>query len=375
MKKCVIMPDSFKHTMTSIEICEIIARKIIQFYPDCQTIKIPVADGGEGTTDCYIAAVGANRIDLTVSGPYGDPLNVYYARQRDTAVVEMAQAAGLPLVEDRQNPALTTTYGVGEMILHAVNGGCKSIIIGLGGSCTNDAGAGMASALGVRFFDKTGKSFIPTGATLDQVEKIDRSKSVQMLKGCSIVAMCDIDNPMYGPEGAAHVFAPQKGADSDMVQKLDNNLKHIASVIDRDIDIDVSHLPGSGAAGAMGGGVVAFLNGRLESGIQTMLDLVQFDQTVKNADLIITGEGRIDGQSIRGKVVIGIAERASKSNIPVIAVVGDIGPGADLAYSMGVSSIFSTNRRAVPFSEARKTSREDLSATIDSILRFQKIFD
>ncbi|NLK88747.1 MAG: glycerate kinase, partial [Clostridiaceae bacterium] len=261
------------------------------------------------------------------------------------------------------------------MILHAVNGGCKSIIVGLGGSCTNDAGAGMASALGVRFFDKTGKSFIPTGATLDQVEKIDRSKSVQLLKGCSIVAMCDIDNPMYGPEGAAYVFAPQKGADSDMVQKLDNNLKYIASIIDRDIGIDVSHLPGSGAAGAMGAGVVAFLNGHLRSGIQTMLELVQFDRTVEKADLIITGEGRIDGQSIRGKVVIGIAERASKLNIPVVAVVGDIGPDADLAYSMGVSSIFSTNRRAVPFSEARKTSREDLSATIDSILRFQRIFD
>ena len=373
MKKCVIMPDSFKHTMSSIEICDIIATQVLRFFPDCQTVQIPVADGGEGTTDCFLFAGGAEKVQLTVHGPYGQPLGVYYARIGDTAVIEMAQAAGLPLVEDRPDPAATSTYGVGEIARHAIENGCSTIVIGLGGSSTNDAGAGFAAALGVRFYDQAGRSFVPTGGTLGLVSRIDKREAAGLLTGRSIIAMCDVDNPMFGPEGAAHIYAPQKGADQQMVQELDNNLRHLSEVIRLELGLDVSQLPGAGAAGAMGAGIVAFLGGRLQSGIQTVLDLVGFDRIIEDADLIITGEGKIDGQSLRGKVVIGIAERAMKKAIPVVVVAGDIGRGAEQAYNLGVSAIFSTNRLAVPFTEARKTSRDDLAATIESIMRLWQI--
>lgn len=373
MKKCVIIPDSFKGTMSSIEICEIIRSKVQEYYPDCRIISVPVADGGEGTVDCFLHALKAEKVPVHVTGPYHEPLDCYYARHNNTAIIEMAQAAGLPLVDGRKNPSLTSTYGVGTTIKHAIENGCTDIIIGLGGSCTNDAGAGAACAIGVKFYDMEGNAFIPTGNTLSRIAKIDATQAKLLLQGCSVTAMCDIDNPMYGPSGAAYIFGPQKGADKAMVAELDQNLRDLSETIQKNLGMDVSLIPGAGSAGAMGAGIVAFFGGNLKSGIHTVLDIIQFDDMLENTDLIFTGEGKIDGQSLRGKVVIGIAERAKKKSVPVIAIVGAIGEDAEKSYDMGVSSIFSINRAAIDFEISRYQSKENLAATIDSLMRFRKI--
>jgi len=373
MKKCIIIPDSFKGTMSSLEVCKIISDKTKEFYPECETITIPIADGGEGTVDCFIHALHAQKVEVEVTGPYMEPLRCYYARHNNTAIIEMAQSAGLPLVEGRKSPALTTTYGTGLMIKHAIENGCTDIVIGLGGSCTNDAGVGAACAIGVEFYDSNGNAFLPTGNSLSKIKKINKSNAEKLLDNCTVTAMCDIDNPMFGTTGAAYIFGPQKGADKSMVIELDANLRALSQTIIENLGIDVSNIPGSGSAGAMGAGVVAFFNGNLKSGIHTILDLINFDEMIINTDLIITGEGKIDGQSLRGKVVIGVAERASKKNIPVIAVVGAIGEDAEKAYHMGVSSIFSINRGAIDFEVSKYHSKENLAATIESLMRFRKI--
>lgn len=373
MKKCVVIPDSFKGSISSIEACSIIKTKIKQYYPDCEVAEIPVADGGEGTSECFIHALGAHKVTLTATGPYNEKLDGFYAKTGDIAVLEMAMFAGLPLVEANPNPALTTTFGVGTMIRHAVENGCREIIIGLGGSCTNDAGAGMACALGVKFRNRAGEEFLPTGANLREIAHIDTTEADRLLKGCKITAMCDIDNPMYGKNGAAHVYAPQKGADMDMVLMLDQNLAALAEIIKSELGTDVSGIPGSGAAGAMGAGIVSFLKGSLKPGIQTVLDLVKFDDVIENANVIFTGEGKIDEQSLRGKVVIGVAARAQKKNVPVVAIVGDVGDGAEAAYDMGVTSIVSINRVAVPFEKAKLRSKSDLADTVDMVMRLMKL--
>lgn len=373
MKKCIIIPDSFKGTMSSIGVCQIINEKVKEFYPSCESITIPIADGGEGTVDCFLHALNAEKITLDVTGPYHEPITCYYAVHENTAIIEMAQAAGLPLVETSKNPGITSTYGVGMIIRDAISRGCSNIILGLGGSCTNDAGAGAACAMGVKFINQEGDTFIPTGATLSKIRKIDTRECDQLLKNCKVTAMCDIDNPMYGPTGAAYIFGPQKGADSSMVRELDDNLIYLSECIKKQMDLDVSILPGSGAAGAMGAGVVAFFKGELKSGINTVLDLIQFDRILPGSDMVFTGEGKIDGQSLRGKAVIGIARRAKKCNVPVIAIVGSIGEDAENSYEEGVSSIFSINRSPIDFELSRHHSKENLSATIDSILRFQQV--
>ncbi len=374
MKKIVVIPDSFKGTISSIEICEIAERSIGQFYPGCEVVSVPVADGGEGTVSCFYKILSGEIVQTSVSGPFGEPVSASYLRAGDAAIVEMAAAAGLPLVEGRPNPAEATTYGVGQQIRHAVESGAKNIILGLGGSSTNDAGCGCAAALGVRFFNAAGEAFVPKGGTLDQIASIDTSGAKRLLSGCTLTAMCDIDNPMYGPTGAAYVFAPQKGANAAMVEQLDQNLAALDRLIRTQLNMDVSALPGSGAAGAFGAGVVAFLGGILKPGIDTVLDLVDFDRLANGADFILTGEGKIDSQSLRGKVVSGVAKRASALTIPVVALVGDVGDDAYGAYDQGVTAIFSTNRKAIPFSEARQRSVRDYAATLEDIIRFSTVF-
>ncbi len=372
MKKFVIAPDSFKGSMSSVEVCGIVKSKIIEFYPDSEIIEIPVADGGEGTSDCFIQLVGAQKVTLTATGPYNEKLQGYYARKGNAAILETAMFAGLPLAEQRLNPSVTTTFGVGTMIRHAVENGCREIIIGLGGSCTNDGGTGMACALGVSFKNKAGDEFIPTGSTLGEIAHIDTASAERLLKDCKITAMCDIDNPMYGKNGAAYVYAPQKGANRDMVLLLNKNLMDLSETIKSQLGVDVSKIPGSGAAGAMGAGILAFLKGSLKPGIETVLDLAGFENIIKDADVIFTGEGRIDRQSLRGKVVIGVAARAKSKNIPVIALVGDVGDGAEAAYEMGVSAIVSINRVAMPFEKAKARSKKDLADTVDMVMRLLK---
>jgi glycerate kinase len=290
----------------------------------------------------------------------------------NTAVIEMAACAGLPLVEDRKDPRKTTTYGVGQLILDAAGRGVRKIIVGLGGSSTNDGGCGAAAAIGVKFFNEKGDNFVPTGGTIHEITRIDLSGKAEVLTGIEIITMCDIDNPMYGPTGAAHVFGPQKGADPEMVLFLDEGIKHLSEVIKKDLNKELSEIPGTGAAGAMGAGMIAFFNSKLQMGIEAVLDTVNFSSVISHADMIFTGEGKIDCQSLRGKVVIGVAKRALKENVPVTVIAGGVDNGIDEAYNLGVTSIFSINRLPEAFETSRYKSVENLSFAVDNILRLIK---
>lgn len=373
MKKVILIPDSFKGTMSSGEICEIMEQTILRFFPAAEIRSIPVADGGEGTVDAFLTALGGQRVPVTVTGPMGEPVDAFYGRCGDTAIVEMAAAAGLPLVRGEKRPELATTYGVGELLVHAAHHGAKRIVLGLGGSATTDGGCGCGAAAGIRFRNVAGEVFLPTGGTLEQVAEIDLRGLDPVLRQTEIITMCDITNPMYGPQGAAYVFAPQKGADSRMVERLDRGLSHLAAVIQAQLGIDVSQLPGAGAAGGMGGGMAALFGSQLEPGIEAVLDTVGFDSLLAGTDVVFTGEGKIDSQSLGGKVVIGVARRAKRQGVPVIAVVGDIGDPIDGAYDQGVSAIFSINRVAVPYAQARLRAKEDLAKTMENICRFDQI--
>lgn len=377
MKKIVLIPDSFKGTLSSTQICEIISGEIKRQFSNCEIISIPVADGGEGSVDCFLSALDGEKITAIASGPHLEKMESYfgYLPESSTAVIEMASCAGLPLVENQKDPLGTTTYGVGELLLEAANHGATKIILGLGGSCTTDGGCGAAAACGVKFYDKTGNSFIPTGGTLSQIEHIDTSGLDPAIKTVDIVAMCDIENPMYGPEGAAYIFAPQKGATENEVRLLDEGLLHLANVIKQNLCADVAAIPGTGAAGAMGAGMVAFFGAQLQMGIETVLDTVHFSKITKDADLVITGEGKLDSQSLRGKVVIGVAKRAQDAGIPVIALVGGVESDISDAYKKGVTAIFPINRLPEDFSISKEKSAENLAATAQDVLRLVKCIE
>lgn len=377
MKKIVLIPDSFKGTLSSTQICEIISAEIKKQFSDCEIISIPVADGGEGSVDCFLSALGGEKITAMVSGPHLEKMESYfgYLPESSTAVIEMASCAGLPLVENQKDPLGTTTYGVGELLLEAASHGVTKIILGLGGSCTTDGGCGAAAACGIKFYDEAGNSFIPTGETLSQIEHIDTSSLDPAIKTVDIVAMCDIENPMYGPEGAAYIFAPQKGATENEIKLLDEGLIHLADVIKQDLCADVATIPGTGAAGAMGAGMVAFFGAQLQMGIETVLDTVHFSEIIKDADLVITGEGKLDSQSLRGKVVIGVAKRAQDAGIPVISLVGGVESDISDAYKKGVTAIFPINRLPEDFSISKEKSAENLAATAQDVLRLVKCIE
>jgi glycerate kinase len=374
MPKFILIPDSFKGTMSSLEICQTMENSIKKQYPAAEIVKIPVADGGEGSMDAFLKACGGKKIYKEVTGPYpGEKVKGYYGMLPDgTAVVEMAASAALPMVGDRKNPSKTTTYGVGELMLDAARNGAKKIILGLGGSATNDAACGLASACGVKFVNSAGESFIPVGGTLPEISSIDISSLDPVFKSVPVSAMCDIDNPFYGPEGAAAVYGPQKGADEEMVASLDKGMKHLASIIEKALDVDVQAIPGSGAAGGMGGGMAAFFGSELKMGIETVLETVHFESLLEGADFVFSGEGKIDGQSLRGKVVIGVARKAKQKGVKTIAFVGDIGDDVEKAYEEGVTAILSINRVAVPYKEARVRAKSDLGLTVDNFLRLVK---
>ncbi|GMQ57613.1 glycerate kinase [Vallitalea sediminicola] len=374
MKKIVIASDSFKGTMDSINVCNIVEEGIKNIRPEINTVTIPIADGGEGTVDAFLNAIGGKKVTKTVTGPLFDKIEANYGILDDgSAVIEMAQASGLPLVEGRENPLKTTTYGTGELIRDALEKGCKKIIIGIGGSATNDGGVGMASALGVKFLQEDNTEIDLTGEGLGSLATIDTSNLNAKISDCQFIVACDVDNPLYGENGASYIFAPQKGADKEMVKLLDENLKHYAGIVNRDLEINLQKYKGSGAAGGLGAGLVAFVNAELKSGINILLDAVDFDNIIVDADLIITGEGKIDGQSLRGKVPVGIADRAIKYHKPVIAIVGAIGDETDALYERGISSIFSINQRPEAFEIAKNYSEENLLKTTESIIRLVSV--
>ena len=371
MEKILLVPDSFKGTLSSRQVCQVMASQLHRFFPQAQVKSIPVADGGEGSVEAFLVAAGGERRTRTVTGPFGEPVEAFYGILGDgrTAVIEMAACAGLPLAEGRLNPERATTYGVGELLLAAKEAGCTKAILGLGGSCTNDGGAGAAAALGAKFTRADGTAFVPTGGTLGEIAALDVSPVAQALQGMELTAMCDIDNPLYGEAGAAVVFAPQKGADAAMVARLDAGLRHLGQVSARCLGRDFSHLPGAGAAGGLGFGMAAFCGAQLRMGIDAVLDAVGFDSLLPGTDVVFTGEGKIDSQSARGKVVSGVAARCRKAGVPVVAVVGQIGQGFEEMYQQGLTAVFSINRAAQPFAESRFHAGENLALTMENIAR------
>lgn len=369
MRECIVISDSFKGTLSSLEICEVARESVPKIFPDCKVITIPVADGGEGTVECFMEAIHAAPVTVETTGPYGEAIHAVYARSGEKAIVEMACAAGLPMVGERRDPELTTTYGVGTVIRHAVEQGCTEILLGLGGSATNDGGCGCAAALGVRFYREDGEAFVPIGKTLGDVARIDVSRCRRLLEGVKLTVMCDVDNPLCGPTGAACVFGPQKGADEAMVHRLDDGLRKLSGVVRRDLGLDIADMAGAGAAGGMGGGCVAFLGAELKSGIEAVLDMVAFDKVLEHADLVITGEGRIDSQSLHGKVISGIARRTGAHGVPLIAIVGCIDKSASEAYDLGVSAIFGIDREAKAFQEYAHETRDCYQRTLEDVLR------
>ena len=339
--KILIASDSFKGSATTMEVADRIEKGLIRIIPELEVLKLPMADGGEGTVETLVYGMDGKFVYEEVTGPLGDRVQAKYGIIQDQiAIIEMAEASGLVLVEEeRRNPSLTSTYGTGELILSALQRGYGKIYVGIGGSATNDGGVGMARALGYRFLDRDGNEIPEGGGGLDGLRRIDRSNVTPLLEDAQITVMCDVENPLYGPDGAAYVYGPQKGADPQMAQLLDRNLRHLADILKEDMDVDIGDVPGAGAAGGLGGGLMAFCGADLRPGIEMVLDILEFDGLLKDVDLVITGEGRIDGQSSKGKVPAGVAKRARKLNKPLVAMAGGVGEGTEILHTMGIDLI------------------------------------
>lgn len=327
MKKIVIASDSFKGSVSSMEVAECAELAIHKVFPDCEVMKIPVGDGGEGTVETLITAMDGKAVSCMVHDPLMRPIEAVYGILGDnrTAVIEMATASGLTLVPlPERNPLLTTTYGTGELIKDALDRGCRNFLIGIGGSATNDAGTGMLQALGFRFLDHEGEELGLGGQILDKVCSVDRSVVLPELREATFTVACDVNNPFYGEKGAAYVFARQKGADDAMIRSLDAGLRNLAGVIKRIEAIEIDDIPGAGAAGGLGGGCVAFLRAALKPGIQMVLETLRFDERIQGADLIITGEGKLDKQTCMGKTPYGVLQAGRRQSIPVIVMGGSV---------------------------------------------------
>ena len=327
MRKIVIAPDSFKGSVAAREVADSAERAVREVFPACEVVKIPLGDGGEGTMDALLAALGGERVSCRARDPLSRPLWADYAILEDgrTAIVEMARASGLPLLAPAErDPSRATTYGTGELIRDALERGCRRFLLAIGGSATNDGGTGLLRALGYRFLDGRGEELEPRGAALARIAAVDRSGVSPALREASFTVACDVDNPLYGERGAAEVFARQKGADDAMVRMLDAGLRNYARVIERATGTRVDELPGAGAAGGLGAGLVAFLGAELKPGIQMVLEATRFDERIQGADLIITGEGKLDRQTCMGKAPWGVSRAATRQGIPVIALGGSV---------------------------------------------------
>ena len=371
MAKYVLIPDSFKGTLSSEDICRIASEEILRLEPEAEICAIPVADGGEGTVDAFLAAVGGTRAEVPCTGPCGQEIRGFYGLLPDgTAVVEMAAAAGLPLAGACRDPEKTTTYGVGQLMAHALSRGAKWLVLGLGGSATNDGGCGAAAALGAEFLDVKGRAFVPTGGTLTQIAHIRMEGLRETMAGAEVTVMCDIDNPLCGPAGAAAVFGPQKGADAAMVARMDAGLRHLAETLEKDVGMEVLTLAGGGSAGGFGAGAAAFFGGQLRMGIDVVLDLTDFDRKCRGASLVITGEGHLDSQSLRGKTVVGVARRARALGVPAAALVGGCETALDAVYAEGVSGVFPIHPALCTWPQAAARTEEDLRFTMGNLLRF-----
>ncbi|MDZ7737299.1 MAG: glycerate kinase [Gammaproteobacteria bacterium] len=375
MKKIVIAPDSFKENLTSLQVAAAIEEGIRRVLPDVECIKVPMADGGEGTVQSLVDAVGGKFIRKQVQGPLGNKkVKARYGllADGDGAVIEMAEASGLPLVAaGKRNPLKATTYGTGELIMDAIDHGARNIIIGIGGSATVDGGAGMAQALGVRFRDKNGRVLKSHagGGMLNKIESIDMEHVDPRLRKTKIIIASDVDNPLVGAKGAAHVFGPQKGATPAMVKTLDSNLRHFGKVIKRDLGIGVNDMKGAGAAGGLGAGLVAFTNAKLQSGIDIIVKATGLEEYLRGADLAISGEGRVDSQTAFGKTPAGVAKAAKKARVPVIAIGGGLADDARDVFEHGIHGLESAAARDMSLEEAIRLSRPHLANAAERAIR------
>ncbi|KIY23362.1 MULTISPECIES: glycerate kinase [Mesobacillus] len=376
--KIVIAPDSFKESLTALEAATAIEAGMKKILPEAIFVKVPMADGGEGTVQSLVDATHGRIVSKTVTGPLGDAVDAFFGLSGDekTAIIEMAAASGLHLVpREKRNPLITTTRGTGELIVAALDYGVEQIIIGIGGSATNDGGAGMARALGIRFLNADGKEIGEGGGSLSELVSIDRTQADSRLTSVKIEVACDVDNPLTGTKGASRIFGPQKGATAEIIEILDKNLHHYAEIIRKDLGKDIEHISGAGAAGGLGGGLLAFLSAELKRGVDIVLEATKLEQQLLDADFVITGEGKIDGQTIFGKTPIGVAKTAKRHNIPVIAIAGNVAKDSVIVHEHGIDVLFSVVPGAISLEDALENAStyvRNTAANIASLIKLAK---
>lgn len=372
----VLAPDSFKESMTAKEVCVAMERGIKKVNSNIQCIHVPMADGGEGTMQSLVDATGGEVYSLEVVGPLGNKVKAEYGilGNGEIGVLEMASASGIHLVSlEERNPLITTTYGTGEIIKACLDRGVKKLLIGIGGSATNDGGVGVIQALGGRLLDKEGNELGFGGGELEKLDRIDLTNFDRRLKDVVIEVACDVSNPLCGENGASYIFGPQKGASVEMIKILDNNLKHYAKVIKEQFGKDVLEIAGAGAAGGLGAGLMVFLNGNLKKGIEIVIEYSGLEKKVKNCDMVWTGEGSIDFQTQYGKTPLGVATVAKKYNKPVVALAGRVGDDIDILYEKGIDSIFGIMRGVTTIDEALKNGKENIERTSENIARLMEM--
>ncbi len=358
--KFLFASDSFKGTLSSKRTAELLAQAASEIFPGCEYSSIEVADGGEGTTDAVLSAVNGEKIAVSVHGPLWEEISAYYGKLDDRrAVMEMAAASGLPLVPSEQrDPRKTTSYGTGEMIADALGKGFRDISIAIGGSATNDGGIGCMRALGVRFLDENGQELSGCGADLAEIRSIDVSGLDPRVKECKFTVMCDVTNPLCGEKGATHTFGKQKGGTPEILEELEKGMCNYRDILKNQFGVNMDEVPGAGAAGGLGAALMVFLSGTLKSGIETVLDLVEFDRKLEGVSLVVTGEGSTDWQSVFGKVMQGVGVHCRKAGIPAVAVVGSMGKGAEDIFDYGIESILTTVNAVMPLDEALGRAEE-----------------
>ncbi|WP_286862165.1 MULTISPECIES: glycerate kinase [Acinetobacter] len=373
MHTFVLAPDSFKESMSAEQACQAMQRGVLQVFPDACCIAVPMADGGEGTVEALLRSLDGQGITCMVTGPLvTQQVSTYFAivDYGRTAVLEMAKANGIHLLAaEQRNPMLTSTYGTGEMIKQALDRGIEKIIVGLGGSVTNDGGAGMAQALGVQFFNSTGEAIQVCGGNLDQINQIDISQLDARLKNTEILIASDVNNPLCGPNGASAIFGPQKGATPEMVQQLDRNLNHYANLVEASLGISIKNVAGSGAAGGLGFGLMAFADAKLQSGVELIIEQSRLAEKIAQADYVLTGEGKIDSQTALGKTPFGVAQVAQQFNKPVLAFAGLVGEGIESLFDAGFSQIVGINPPDCSLEEALKNAEVNLEKAVSKTIK------
>jgi glycerate 2-kinase len=374
--KIVIAPDSFKESLSALEVSEAIEKGFKQMIPDAEYVKVPMADGGEGTVQSLVDATDGEIIRKKVTGPLGDPVEAFFGilGNKNTAVIEMAAASGLHLVPiEKRNPLVTTTRGTGELIAAALDYGVNHIIIGLGGSATNDGGAGLAKALGARLLDSNGYEIGEGGGSLSDLASINIEGLDPRLETIKIEVACDVDNPLTGEKGASAIFGPQKGATPEMVVQLDQNLGHFAAIIERDLGKKIGDISGAGAAGGLGGGLLAFLPSELKRGIEIVTEATGLSDLVRDADLVITGEGKIDSQTIFGKTPIGVAKTAKLYGVPVVGIAGNLSKDSHVVHDFGIDAVFSIVPGVILLDDAFENARDYVERTAANIAALWKL--